>query len=128
MQLRYLQSGTVFGTTAWLRRPNHGRRLDIICNDKADSARDIEFDAACLTVKWRSISVTRLVKVVSRTEIDLPGTGRSSSKDYSCVVAQGGLNDPPWQECWLSGVGFDSQPVVDGNTELLFASEVALRR
>jgi hypothetical protein len=35
---------------------------------------------------------------------------------------------PPWTRFGSSGVGLDAQSVVHGNPELLFASEVALRR
>ena len=48
--------------------------------------------------------------------------------DDSPLVAQGGLKDPLWRRCRSSGIRFDSQSVVHRDSELLFASEVALRR
>src|SRR4051794_21281944 len=44
------------------------------------------------------------------------------------LVPQGGLKHPPWRWSVSSSVGFDSQSVVDGNSALLLASEVALGR
>jgi hypothetical protein len=48
--------------------------------------------------------------------------------DVPCVVAQGGLKDPPSRASGSSGIGFDSQSVVHRNSELLLASEIALGR
>ena len=50
------------------------------------------------------------------------------ARDRSCAVAQGGLEDPPCRPPRSSGIRFDSQSVVYGGPEFLFASQVALRR
>jgi len=38
------------------------------------------------------------------------------------------LKDPPWWRSWSSGIRFDAQSVVHGDSELLLASQVTLSR
>jgi hypothetical protein len=48
--------------------------------------------------------------------------------DRSCLVAQGGLKDPPWRWRRSSAIRLNSQVVVHRDPELLLASATTLRR